>query len=75
MRGREKRCIEGLAFVRRVAFNPVADSGLGIWTLGCVLKRDRKKIERASTRERERDRGLERGRGRENAQYRKGRRQ
>lgn len=40
---RDDRCIEGLAFARWVAFNPVADSGLGIWTLECVLKREREK--------------------------------
>lgn len=27
--------------MRWAAFNPVADSGLGIWTLGCTLKRER----------------------------------
>lgn len=27
--------------MRWAAFNPVADSGLGIWTLGCILKRER----------------------------------
>jgi len=40
---RHSRCIEGSAFARRAAFNPVADSGLGIWTLGCALKRGRER--------------------------------
>lgn len=29
--------------MRWAAFNPVADSGLGIWTLGCTLKRERER--------------------------------
>jgi len=55
-----------LAFVRRVAFNPVADSGLGIWTLECVLKREgdregTKDKEGEREGERERESAIERG--------------
>jgi len=55
---RNSSCVEGLAFVRWAAFNPVADSGLGIWTLGCIRKRER---EDENQRERERERVSARG--------------
>ncbi|KYN16416.1 hypothetical protein ALC57_11286 [Trachymyrmex cornetzi] len=58
-RHRNSSCVEGLAFVRWAAFNPVADSGLGIWTLGCIRKRER---EDESLRESERARARK-GRG------------
>lgn len=51
---RDSHCIEGSAFARWAAFNPVADSSLGIWTLWDTHQRKK---------ERERERQIEGSRG------------